>query len=112
MSRVRRTHAQDLLSGRIKEEKLPIRIGHNYAIGDASQNQLQEFFLPFRFLFCLLLIRDVPENEHNPEPFPCIRQNGRGTVFDVIFSAVFGEQKRVVRQTDDLPLAEDFLDRV
>ena len=89
-SRVRGTDAQDLLGGRIKEEKLPRRIGHNHTIGDTSQNQLQKFLLPSGFLFCLILCGDVPENEHHPKPFATVRENGRRGMFNVVFPATFG----------------------
>src|SRR5712692_4377384 len=59
-----------------------------------------------------LALGNVPEDEHDSESFPCIRENGRRAIFDVKFLAVLGEQKRIVGQTDNLPLAEDFLDRV
>src|ERR1700752_254509 len=68
-SGLRRTDPQDLFSSRIEEEKLPIRIGHNHAIGDTSQNQLQEFLLPCCFLFRPFLFGDVPENKHYAKPF-------------------------------------------
>src|SRR5260221_14649633 len=54
----------------------------------------------------------VPENEHYPKPFPCICQNRRRTVFNVEFLALLRQQNCMVGQTDDLPFAEDFLDRV
>ena len=111
-SRVRCTDAHHLLGGRIKEEKASIRIGNNHAIGNASQDQLKECFLAFCLLLCPLLFRDIPKNEHDPEPFTCVRKNGRSTVFDVIFCSVLREQERVVGQTDNLSLAEHFLDRV
>src|SRR6266403_4035709 len=69
-SRLRRTNSQDLLRGRIEQKKLAIRIGHNHAISNTFQNQLQEFFLPFCLLFGALLIRDVPEDEYDAVSFP------------------------------------------
>src|ERR1700739_1781353 len=66
---LRCTDPQDLFSSRIEEEKLPIRIGHNHAIGDTSQNQLKEFLLPCCFLFRPFLFGDVPENKHYAKPF-------------------------------------------
>src|SRR6266849_1684079 len=55
---------------------------------------------------------NVPEDEHDSEAFPCIRENGRRAVFDVKLSSVLGEQKRVVGKAYYLPLTEHFLDGV
>src|SRR5260370_17470413 len=59
-----------------------------------------------------LALGNDPEDEHDSEAFPCTRENGRGTIFDVKLSAVLGEQKRMVGQSHYLPLAEYFLDGV
>src|SRR6266849_317382 len=59
-----------------------------------------------------LALGNVPEDEHDSEPFPCIRDNGSGTILSVKFFAALGEQKCMVGQTDDLPLTEHFLDGV
>src|ERR1700685_503483 len=76
------------------------------------QGKIKPYFTGLGCSLGALAFRDVPENEHDPEPFSCVRENGRGTVFDVKFFAVLGEQNRVVGKTYYLSLTKHLFDGI
>src|SRR6266404_4739068 len=68
--------------------------------------------ISIQFLASLVQRGDIPEDEHDPQPFTRGREDRRRAILNLKFLSVFRDQQRVVRKTDYLPFSKDFLDRV